>query len=134
MSKRITFDLGGTIIDNHTGRFRPGAEQLLENLRDQGLELVLWTSTERPYVEGVFRKIPWLASYFAQVITATEIRQMELPQDWTPEQRRLVEEKRNDPVYGRFAKFPPAVGSHILNRQSYCASSRTQFVFGIFAR
>lgn len=114
MSERITFDLGGTIIGNLTGQFRPGAEQLLEDLRDQGFELVLWTSTDRHLAERVFRKIPWLEDYFARVITATEVQHIELPSSWTPAQRQLVETKRSDPALGRYAKFPPAVDSYFL--------------------
>lgn len=69
--QRIAVDLDGTLIFNpletETPRLRTGATKLLEGLNNTGLEVVLYTSASKKWVEYVFGLFPQIGNLFENV-------------------------------------------------------------------
>lgn len=75
-AKRVVFDLDDTLIKTNifsmVTTLRPGAEDLLKQLRADGLDLILWTTSGQGWVKKVFDQFPGLSENFSQVITAED--------------------------------------------------------------
>src|SRR3989339_1941143 len=72
---RVVFDLDETLINTNADRvvtLRPGTERLLAELKAADLDLILWTTARRQWVDEVFSQFPGLRTNFSKIITADE--------------------------------------------------------------
>ena len=64
---RIVFDLDNTLTDESGSYLRPGAQSLLDSLKEDGHTLILWTNSIRIRTKDILSGLD-IAKYFTKVI------------------------------------------------------------------
>jgi len=142
--KRVVFDLDGTLIPQVSGEItqvevpdlRSGAKELLNKLKEENFDLVLWTTSPGSWVEKVFGRHPDLEPFFSQVITADNMGRyldpltVEAAKLKTDDPRRWCLETLGE-YHGGGGKYPPAVGAKYLIDDVNAAASTAE-IMGTF--
>jgi len=63
-TKKVVFDVDHTLIDEKGESVRPGIVELLKSLRDNGVELAVWTASFKARSEPILRNLG-LIEYFS---------------------------------------------------------------------
>src|SRR5207302_1529469 len=90
----VAFDLQQTLgYTDMKGAWhlRPGVEQLLSNLRNDGIRLVLWSADARESVGLFFEQHPRMAAYFDLIITRENFAVRMNKQGVLPEEKTQLE-------------------------------------------
>ncbi len=137
--KRVVFDLDGTLIqsdpEGRTITLRPGAEDLLRQLKNNGLDLILWTTAGQGWADRVFAQFPDLQENFSQIITAANMGKY-----LKPLRAKAARLDKDDPRTwclktlsegGGGGKYPPAVNARYLI-DDVTAAAYTAKVMGTF--